>query len=170
MSKYTAHLLLGTNMGNRCDYLRFALDMIQEWVGTICSVSPVYETAAWGFTNQHDFLNQALLIHTSWEPEQLLSILQDIEKQAGRQRLIHWGPRTLDIDIIAIDNLVIRSEKLSVPHPAMSQRRFVLQPLTDLLPDWIHPILGLTYAQMLGRCDDKTAIKKYDCSHVFDSE
>jgi 2-amino-4-hydroxy-6-hydroxymethyldihydropteridine diphosphokinase len=170
MPKYTAHLLLGTNMGNRCDYLRFALEMIQERAGIICDISPVYETAAWGFTNQHDFLNQALLVQTSWQPEQLLTILQDIEKQAGRQRLVHWGPRTLDIDIIAIDNLIIQSEKLTIPHPAMGQRKFVLQPLTDLVPDWIHPTIGLTYAQLLHLCDDSTAIKRYDCAHVFDSE
>jgi 2-amino-4-hydroxy-6-hydroxymethyldihydropteridine diphosphokinase len=170
MSKYTAHLLLGTNMGKRCKYLHFGLKMIQKQVGNICSTSSIYETAAWGVTNQRDFLNQALLVQTSHQPEELLIILQAIEEQAGRQRTIHWGPRTLDIDIIAIDNLVIQSERLNIPHPAMKQRRFVLQPLADIIPDWLHPTFGLTYAQMLALCEDNTAIKKYDCSHIFDSK
>ncbi|WP_250630263.1 2-amino-4-hydroxy-6-hydroxymethyldihydropteridine diphosphokinase [Rhodoflexus caldus] len=170
MPKYTAHLLLGTNMGNRCDYLHFALKAIQERAGYIYGVSPVYETAAWGFTDQNDFLNQALTLQTHWQPEELLAVLQEIEQQAGRQRLVHWGPRTLDIDIIAIDDLVIESERLVVPHPAMRHRRFVLQPLADLVPDWRHPVLGLTCEQMLALCTDDTAIKKYDGCGIFDSK
>lgn len=170
MPKYTAHLLLGTNMGNRPAYLQFAIEKIRQYAGEICGLSPVYETAAWGLTEQDDFLNQALIIRTEHAPEQLLAILQTIEYQAGRQRLMRWGPRTLDIDIIAIDRLIIHSEKLQVPHPATAERRFVLQPLADLLPEWQHPVYGLTYGQMLAVCPDTTPIKRYAMLDVFDCE
>ncbi|MCS7018755.1 MAG: 2-amino-4-hydroxy-6-hydroxymethyldihydropteridine diphosphokinase [Cytophagales bacterium] len=162
------HLLLGTNMGNRCGYLQFAQEMIQQNIGTICRYSPVYETSPWGYTQQADFLNQALVVQTHCSPEQLLTLLQEIETKAGRQRLMHWGPRTLDIDIIAIENKVICSERLQVPHPALAQRRFVLQPLAEIAPEWQHPLSRLTYRQMLASCRDNTIVKKYDCPLIFD--
>ncbi|MCS6968341.1 MAG: 2-amino-4-hydroxy-6-hydroxymethyldihydropteridine diphosphokinase [Cytophagales bacterium] len=161
MNAYTAHLLLGTNVGDREGYLSFAVEKISQLAGKIVHISQIYQTAAWGFTQQADFLNQALVVDTPHEPETLLSILQEIENQAGRQRLFKWGPRTLDIDIIAIDDLVIHSAKLCVPHPAMAQRRFVLHPLADLLPTWRHPLTGLTYAQMLATCQDTSLVQKY---------
>ncbi|WP_448520568.1 2-amino-4-hydroxy-6-hydroxymethyldihydropteridine diphosphokinase [Rhodoflexus sp.] len=166
MPKYTAHLLLGTNMGDRCNYLQLALSMIQEKVGRVHSFSCIYETTAWGFTEQPDFLNQALVVQTEQQPEELLTLLQQIEQQAGRQRLQHWGPRTLDIDIIAIDHLVITSERLQVPHQAIAERRFVLQPLKEIAPHWQHPVSGLTYAQMLAICADTTLVKKYTCNRA----
>ncbi|MCS4487422.1 2-amino-4-hydroxy-6-hydroxymethyldihydropteridine diphosphokinase [Streptococcus sciuri] len=131
MSK--VYLSLGSNMGNRKAYLEEAVLAISQLKDTkLVAVSSVYETAAWGNTNQADFLNLCCLLETSLLPNILLEKTQAIENQLGRMRHVHWGPRTIDIDLLLYDDQTVNSKLLIIPHPYMCERAFVLKPLLDL--------------------------------------
>jgi len=130
------YLSMGSNMGDRLDFLRKALKRLQE-TDDICveAVSSVYETEPVGYREQPDFLNLAVRIDTLLSPEILLSELQRIEKDLGRKRTRRFGPRTIDIDILLFENQERSDDRLSIPHPRMKQRAFVLIPLRDVMPD-----------------------------------
>ncbi len=133
-----AYLSMGSNVGDRLEYLRAALDRLSELDNVrLEAVSPVYETEPVGFRDQPDFLNLAVRIDTSLSPEDLLSGLQRIEKDLGRIRTRRFGPRTIDIDILLFENQEREDERLILPHPRMNQRAFVLIPLRDIMPDII---------------------------------
>lgn len=127
------YLSLGTNMGNRLGYLNRACEMIEDSV-YVFSVkkSKIYETKAWGYTEQPDFLNICLEVDTSFDPHEMLKFCQNIETRLNRKRIIKWGPRTIDVDVLLYNNEVIDTEDLKVPHPLMKERAFVLRPLLDL--------------------------------------
>ncbi len=144
-------------MGAREDLLREAVAMLRH-AGTVYSVSPVYETQAWGLTDQPDFLNLALELHTLTPPALLLHMIHDIEKSLGRERVVHWGMRSIDIDILFYGSEIINTDTLTVPHPHMPRRRFVLIPLADIAPDYIHPVTGLSVQDMLNSCEDTQAV------------
>ncbi len=164
-----AYLLIGGNMGDRDKNLEEALRLIGEHAEIeISSISPVYETAAWGNTNQHPFLNQALEINTTVSPEQLLDIVLDIERKMGRKRAEKYGPRVIDIDIIFFNNEVIDIAKLAIPHPAIPERRFVLLPLNDIAPGYEHPVLKQTVNTLLIRCKDSLPVVPYLSSPFAD--
>lgn len=149
----TACLLLGTNMGDRLSQLNSARNGLQA-AGTILKASGLYRTQPWGIGDQPEFYNQAILLKTALSPEDLLDFLKTSEKQLGREPGIPWGPRLIDMDILFMDDLVIRSEQLSVPHPRVSERMFALVPLAEIAPDWIDPVTGLTIAQLKSQCSD----------------
>lgn len=130
------YLSLGTNMGNRLGYLNRACDMIEGSL-YVFSVkkSKIYETKAWGYTEQPDFLNICLEIETSLNPQEVLKLCQNVEVKLNRKRIIKWGPRTIDVDILLYNNEIIDTENLKVPHPLMKERAFVLRPLLDLSTD-----------------------------------
>ena len=129
------YLGLGGNLGNRIKNLRSAIELIKKIPNVeLLKISSFYETAAWGVENQPDYLNAAVKIFTSLEPLKLLDELQRIELELGRVRLEHWGARTIDIDILLIDDLKINSERLTVPHRFLFERDFVLIPLAEILP------------------------------------
>lgn len=133
MSK--VYLSLGSNMGERKVYLEQAVRALSQLDNTeLIAVSPIYETAAWGNTNQDDFLNLCCLLETTFSPEDLLEQTQAIESRLGRVRHEHWGPRTIDIDLLLYDDQTLKSAQLTLPHPYMRQRAFVLQPLLDIEP------------------------------------
>ena len=137
-----AFLSLGSNMGDRLEYLSKAIDKIAEIQGcNILNKSRVYETEPWGYENQEAFLNLCISIETSLSPYELLESLQTIELELDRVRKIHWGPRTIDIDILLFDDIICEDDKLTIPHPRMRERAFVLIPLYDiektLIIDWI---------------------------------
>lgn len=156
-----AYLLIGGNMGDRLANLEIALTAIQEQIGTMLSASSIYETAAWGMEDQPSFLNQALLISTRLEAQELMDKLLAIELQMGRIRNIPLGPRTIDIDIIFFNNQIINSNKLVIPHPQMQKRNFVLTPLNEIAPQFVHPILNKSINQLLIECTDSLlCIKK----------
>lgn len=161
--RHTAYLLLGSNMGDRPYYLRMAEKMISRRMDIIRS-SPVYETSPWGKLAQGDYLNCVLETRTSMGPFQLLRFLSGIEDQFGRTGKGQMMPRRLDIDILFYGDAVITSKKLSVPHPRMGLRRFVLQPLYDIAPDLIHPQTGLNVREMLAVCEDKGEVRKFDAT------
>ena len=156
-----AYLLIGGNMGDRLANLENARRAIQEQVGAILSSSSIYETAAWGMQDQPAFLNQALLIDTSFEAIELLENLLKIEKAMGRIRNQPLGPRTIDLDIIFFNDQILDTENLTIPHPHMQKRNFVLTPLNEIAPDYIHPIFKKSINQLLMDCTDQLlCIKK----------
>lgn len=148
-------LHLGSNQGERHLFLGDAILSINRQVGIVVNASDIYETAAWGNTQQADFLNIACLVHTELSPFEVLAETQAIEQILGRQREEHWGPRTIDIDLIFYNDDVIRESQLEIPHPFLAERRFVLQPLADLAPNWQHPVLRKNVAQLLVECEDE---------------
>ena len=149
-----AYLLIGGNMGDRLANLANAKEAIQEQVGVIKNVSAIYETAAWGLEEQPSFVNQALLLETDFEALDLLNRLLKIEIQMGRIRNMPLGPRTIDLDIIFFNDQIIESDKLTIPHPQMQKRNFVLTPLNEIASEFIHPIFNKTINQLLIECTD----------------
>ena len=141
-SRHTAYIALGSNIGDREQHLKNALAKIEE-LGEFVKlekISSFYNTAPVGYIEQPDFLNAVVKVKTILEPEELLSILQEIENTEGRERKIHWGPRTLDLDILLFDDMVINTDTLVVPHPEMTKRDFVLVPFCEIAPYAIHPL------------------------------
>ena len=136
-----------------------ALQAVKSDLGFVKKCSQLYETEAWGPINQASFLNIALRLETSLTPFSILKACQKIEQQLGRIRSENWGPRIIDIDILYFDSCIIGTEKLTLPHPYIHQRRFVLQPLADLMPTFVHPVLGKTTNQLLQSCPDSLSVK-----------
>jgi 2-amino-4-hydroxy-6-hydroxymethyldihydropteridine diphosphokinase len=155
-----AYLLTGGNLGNRLNNLIDAGKLIKQYCGKIAQQSAIYKTAAWGFTDQPDFYNQALEIQTQLSPEQLLEKLLTIEKQMGRKRDVKLGPRTIDIDILLFNNEIINQRHLTIPHPRLHERRFALTPLAEIAPNIIHPVLHKTIQQLLLECIDMLDVHK----------
>lgn len=153
-------LLLGSNEGDRAGWLRFALKEIGKRIGTIEVQSSVYETAAWGNTDQPSFLNMAVKVNTNLTAEELLAQTQDIEAATGRNRDVKWGQRTLDIDILFYSNEIIETENLSIPHPYLHERKFALAPLVEIEPNLVHPLLQQTISQLYKDCKDELPVTK----------
>lgn len=148
------YLSLGSNMGDRQGYLQRAVEALKQLTDTeVETVSSYYETAAWGLTDQADFLNLALALETQLPAESLLSACQAIEKDLDRVRHEHWGPRTVDIDILLYGQEIWETEHLIVPHPFMTQRAFVLVPLLEIANDLVEPQTGQTYENYLSQLD-----------------
>ncbi len=154
-----AFLLLGSNLGDRTATLTRAQHEL-ETVGRIIDASSFYQTAAWGKTDQPDFINQAVHLHTLLPAETLLQVCLNIEKYLGRERIEKWGARTLDIDIIFYDNEIINTLTLQVPHPRMHLRRFVLAPMAEIAGAMIDPVSKKTVKQLLDECEDNLEVKK----------
>ncbi len=149
----TVYLSLGSNVGDREAYLRAAIEALPGAGIEVARVSPVYETEPVDYTAQAWFLNLVLEARTELFPLQLLMRTARIEGTLGRVRTAPKGPRTLDIDILLYGNAVVRTEGLEIPHPRMSDRRFVLEPLAALAPDLRHPVLGQTMRELLNRVE-----------------
>lgn len=153
---------LGSNLGDRLQFLRNAVDQIGLRLGKVVKESKIYEAAAWGHTKQPDFYNQVIEIETELSPMQLLQGCLEIEKSLGRERSILWGERTIDLDILLYDGRSVQLENLRIPHPYLHLRNFVLVPLCEIAPDLIHPTMELSIKQLLDRCADKLNIKAID--------
>ena len=169
-------LLLGSNRGDKLSIIEKASQMVSDLSSGEIILSPLYESEPWGFNADECFLNRAVLIDTEFRPEELLEKVLNIEKNLGRGRgeeskknqkdeeksgaEREYSSREIDIDIIFYGNLVYQSETLSLPHPRMHLRRFVLEPVAQIAPDFIHPGLGITVEQLLNECEDNSAVKK----------
>ena len=156
----TAYLLIGGNLGNRKDNLLTATSLIREQCGALTNSSSMYETAAWGFTDQPSFLNQAIAIATPLTARQLLRKILKIEKEMGRVRKEKLGPRNIDIDILLVENEIHDLRFLKIPHPEMQNRRFVLTPLAEIDPELQHPVLKKSIAQLLEECPDNLEVTR----------
>ncbi len=159
-------LLLGSNLGETKQNLVIASQLISKKVGKIDRSSDFYETAAWGKTDQADFLNQVLILKTELEPLELLAQLQAIELEMGRVRFEKWGARLIDIDILFYGEQVLDLPDLKVPHPFIQERRFTLMPLVELVPDMIHSVLKVSMKDLLDACPDKLSAKRLDKSEA----
>lgn len=133
------YLGLGSNLGDSETYLREAISALDRPTITIGAMSRVYKTEPWGVMDQPLYWNQVLEIETTLEPLDLLHLCQEIELQLGRERKIHWGSRTIDIDLLIYDNIVSETEELTLPHPLLEEREFVLAPLREIAPNLILP-------------------------------
>ncbi len=157
----TAYLLTGGNLGERVHNLATARELVAEQIGNIIAASSLYETAAWGNTDQPAFLNQAIMIETPLNARQLIRRILKIEKKMGRVREEKYGPRLIDIDILLFNNEKHNYQFLKLPHPEMKNRRFALLPLAEIAPEIIHPVLKKTIAELLQECKDELEVKKY---------
>ena len=155
------YLLLGSNIGDREANLKRACELIRDEVSTDITQSHLYETAAWGKTDQAAFLNQAIMIQTDTEPLVLLTLLKNIEKKVGRVDTEKWGPRVIDIDILFYVSEVIQAPELQVPHPYLPVRRFALLPMSEIAGDLMHPVLKKTIEELLKLCPDTSEVKLY---------
>lgn len=154
---HTAYISYGSNMGDRRGTIETALISLRENV--YCKelvTSSYYETKPYGGVEQDDFINGVCRIKTLLEPMELLDLLHDIENKADRKREIHWGPRTLDLDVIFYDNLIMETEELVIPHPDMQNRLFVLEPLAELTKYYIHPVNHCSIAALLASLNSST--------------
>ena len=156
----TAYLLIGGNLGDRAAYLAEAVNHISLQCGRVSSISSLYETAAWGNTNQPAFYNQAICVETILEPEILLERLLAIETEMGRVRAQKYGPRTIDLDILMIDDKVLNTQVLTIPHPELHNRRFALLPLAEIAPLLNHPVLEKSVSELLVNCPDSLDVQK----------
>lgn len=159
-SLHKIYILLGSNLNTPAEQLKRARKMISSSLGKIKKSSSVYQTAAWGKTDQPDFLNQVIEVSTRLEADECMRTLLLIESEMGRIRTEKNAPRTIDLDILYFDNAVIESALLIVPHPALAQRRFVLIPLTEIAPDFLHPVYKISNARLLQQCTDTLDVKK----------
>lgn len=146
--EHTIYLALGTNLGKRQGNLQAAIDALPPDV-RVTACSPIYETPPWGCTDQPIFLNQVIKAETDFTPLDLLTYLKHLEVQLGRQPNVKYGPRLIDFDILYYDDLIIETPTLTIPHPGMAERPFVVVPLADLAPEHRHPVLGRTAKEMM---------------------
>lgn len=147
----TVYLGLGTNLGNKEANLRTAIYKLQERIGKQVSLSSFYETAPWGFESDHSFLNAAIGLETSLSPIEILHITQDIEKELGRTKKSvngSYSDRLIDIDILLYDTLVLQTPELTIPHPLMTERDFVMKPLIEIAGNVIHPTRQKTLSEL----------------------
>lgn len=157
----TAYLLLGGNLGDREANLVQAIALLSAQVGEVISVSALYETAAWGKTDQPAFLNQAVSLQTNLTALEVLTKALAIEQELGRVRKDKWGERLIDIDLILFgDEIIDIPDKLQVPHPHMQNRRFVMEPLAEIAPEVIHPVLGQSMLSISQSLNDPLPVKR----------
>ena len=156
---------IGSNTGDKLLNIELALAEIDSMAGHIVVRSPIYEADPWGFKAEERFLNLVVLIDTCLKPLDLMIVLQKIEKSLGRKRSSRdYESRPIDLDILFFDELIINEPTITIPHPLIQERLFVLKPLLDISPELIHPVLKLTIKQLAEMCVDKCFVFKYDPS------
>ena len=155
------YLLLGSNIGDSQLQLSVAIKYIEQKIGAVMRQSKLYSTAAWGDTRQPDFLNQVIIVETALTPLETMQTILAIEKEMGRVRTLKNAPRIIDIDILFFNKMVMDETMLTLPHPEIQNRRFVLIPLNELTPNLNHPVLGLSVHQLLKICPDRLTVKKF---------
>jgi len=150
------YLSLGSNLGDRLNNLRKAISLLPPKV-KVSQQSSIYETEPWGYTDQPTFLNQVIKAETDLEPTSLLAFVKSLETSMGRQESFRFGPRSIDLDILFYDKFVMNTPQLTIPHPRIAERAFILVPLAEIAPDLVHPILNKTI-QLLKTNVDSTSV------------
>lgn len=173
MESHTCFLSLGSNLGDRAQHLQAAYCELAHIEQTqIVAQSRIYETDPVDFTDQAPFFNAVVMLKSFLAPEQLLAACLEIEQRLGRVRTVRYGPRVIDLDVLFYDDWVMNQEKLQVPHARLHERAFVLVPMMELAPLWLHPTLQLTIAQLYERVDGKEGVRlcpsylRSDCAHT----
>lgn len=155
------YLILGGNKGDKLKNLQFAIEQLEKKAGRILKKSDIYVTAAWGNPDQPDFFNQVVCLQTELSAQELLSQLLKIEEELGRIRGHQkWVERTMDIDILFFNDSIIKTDNLTIPHPYIQDRKFVLIPMAELAPEFIHPELNKNIETLLDECKDELEVKK----------
>jgi len=157
---FKVYLILGGNLGDKRDNLQKAIELIAIHIGNVVKSSSIYETEPWGETDQPGFLNLALIAETNLSPLKVLEEIHKIEALLGRKREEHWGARTMDIDILFYDNEIINLSNLIIPHPYIAKRRFVLAPLLEIIPNFVHPVLKQKIKSLYSACEDNIGVKR----------
>ncbi len=157
----TLILIVGGNLGDRNQNLVDAYQNMEQIFGNVLMKSAIYETEAWGGKSTGKYLNQVLVFRVSQDEQTILENLQLIENAMGRTREIKWGDRSMDIDILFLSDKIINTPNLQIPHPYLQERRFVLKPLCDVLPNFIHPVFNKKVKELLQECPDKSEVRIY---------
>jgi 2-amino-4-hydroxy-6-hydroxymethyldihydropteridine diphosphokinase len=153
-------LLLGSNLGNRNVFLHKAIECIEQNIAPVVKESAIYETQSWGKTDLPDYLNQVVMLQTTLQAQDVLQKVLKIEIEMGRKREEKWGSRIIDIDILFYGSDIINAPNLTVPHPQLHNRRFTLEPLGELAPDFIHPVLNKSILELKNSLKDDLIVKK----------
>ncbi len=161
MKKEKVILLLGSNVGNKIELLKLAQNHIQNKVGNVKISSSIYITGSWGPIPQDDFLNQIIIVETIFPPKIILQKILQIETILGRKRVEKYGPRTIDIDILFYQRKIINSTELNIPHLQIQNRNFVLTPLVELIPNFIHPVLNESLKNLKDNLKDNLKVEKW---------
>lgn len=154
------YLSIGGNLGNRKANLAKAAYLIEHQIGSVLAISSLYETKAWGVENQPNFLNQALVVETTLSPQKALEKALTIETKMGRKRERKWYTRLIDIDLLFFEQQIIKTDDLTLPHPYLAKRNFVLVPLAEIAPNFIHPTLHKSISELLKACPDTLPVTK----------
>lgn len=160
------YLLAGGNLNKTAATYKKLFLLLESSIGRIIEKSNFYESEAWGFASTNNFINIALLVHTYLSPEEVLIQLLSIEKQLGRISKTNnkaYSDRSMDLDIIFFNDNILETESLTIPHPHMHERMFVLMPLSEIAPDFVHPIFGKTIQELKNECKDTLRIQKLTC-------
>ena len=158
----TLFLQLGSNLGDREQLIKDAMNLINEKIGKVVSSSKIYESDPWRVDGQKNYLNQILEVHSSLSAEDSLKVLQDIENELGRVRLEKWGERLIDIDIIFFNNDIIETPELCIPHKHMHERNFVLVPMNEIAPNFVHSKYNKTVSELLHATKDIEKVFVYE--------
>lgn len=152
---------MGSNLGDRPANLQQALQLLQQEGIILSGCSPLYETPSWGKENEPAYLNAVVQLQTSLSPEALLELLLKTENKLGRDRPYRWAPRTLDLDLLYFHQEIRNTDQLTLPHPRIEERKFVLQPLCDLSPGFLHPVSLKNQESLLQECPDTSSITRW---------
>jgi 2-amino-4-hydroxy-6-hydroxymethyldihydropteridine diphosphokinase len=144
----TVYIGIGSNLGDREGNCLRAIELMEERGLEVKGRSRTYETEPWGVKDQPRFINMAVSVETELAPQKLLSLLKEIEKLLGRTETVRYGPRTIDLDILLYDTLVVKEGDMEIPHPLMHERDFVLVPLAEIAPEAVHPVMGKTIREL----------------------
>jgi 2-amino-4-hydroxy-6-hydroxymethyldihydropteridine diphosphokinase len=155
-------VLLGTNMGNRYQNLTKARAFLEQEWGAALRASAIYETAAWGGVSSAAYLNQLLVFESNQAAHDLLAFCLAVEARLGRTRELRWGDRVIDIDILFYGQQQVQQPELVIPHPRMTERAFVLQPLVEVAAGWQHPVLKLSATALMAQCSDTLEVKIWE--------
>jgi len=164
----TCYILLGSNLGDRVRNLQAAREQINSRIAQIIKVSSLYQSESWGFETTDIFLNQVIEAKTDLDPDTLLDQLLNLETLLGRKRHGHgfYTSRLIDLDILFYENLIISKNGLVIPHPLLHKRRFVLTPLGEIAPDWVHPVFNKNINELLQECDDRLKVQLLNSTNI----
>jgi 2-amino-4-hydroxy-6-hydroxymethyldihydropteridine diphosphokinase len=159
----SVYLCLGGNLGDREKNMNAASAFLEKELGRIAAQSRIYESEPWGSSSAQWYLNRVILLHTAKSPEETLLITQEAERNAGRQRRdSRNADRTLDIDLLFFDSLILRTAELEIPHPRLHLRKFALVPMQEIEPSFMHPVFGATVSRLLSECADTCIVRRYE--------